>query len=41
MIAAPSPVERLKVNPRWAKLPLFERKGWRTMAFGEFAESVN
>ena len=32
---------KLKPNPHWAKLPLFDRKGWRTMAFGEFAESVN
>ena len=32
---------QLKPNPEWAKLPLFDRKGWRTMAFGEFAESVN
>ncbi|MBI5818276.1 MAG: restriction endonuclease subunit S [Verrucomicrobia bacterium] len=31
----------LSVNPHWARLPLFDRKGWRTMAFGEFAESVN
>lgn len=31
----------LRPNPHWARLPLFERKGWRTMAFGEFAESVN
>lgn len=31
----------LRANPDWAKLPLFDRKGWWTMAFGEFAESVN
>ncbi len=30
-----------QVNPHWAKLPLFERKGWRTMPFDEFADSVN
>ncbi|MCX6927765.1 MAG: hypothetical protein NT154_31825 [Verrucomicrobia bacterium] len=30
-----------QVNPHWARLPLFDRKGWRTMAFGDFAESVN
>ena len=41
MIAVSPSVEMLKVNPHWAKLPLFDRKGWRTMAFGEFAESVN
>ena len=33
--------EKLKVNPDWAKLPLFDRKGSRRLAFGEFAQSVN
>jgi restriction endonuclease S subunit len=28
-------------NPDWASLPLFDRKGWKRMHFGEFAESVN
>ena len=31
----------LRVNPDWAKLPLFDRKGWKRLPFGEFAESVN
>lgn len=31
----------LRPNPDWAKLPLFDRKGWRTLPFAEFAESVN
>ncbi len=31
----------LRPNPDWAKLPLFDRKGWRTLQFAEFAESVN
>ena len=30
----------LRPNPAWAKLPLFDRKGWKRMAFGEFAESI-
>lgn len=30
----------LKPNPAWASLPLFDRTGWKRMAFGEFAESV-
>ncbi len=30
-----------QVNPNWAKLPLFNRKGWKRMAFGQFAENVN
>ena len=28
-------------NPDWAKLPLFDRKGWRRMPFGAFADSIN
>lgn len=27
-------------NPLWAKLPLFDRTGWRRVAFGDFAESI-
>ncbi len=34
-------IDSLKPNPNWARLPLFERKGWKRMAFGQFAESVN
>jgi type I restriction enzyme M protein len=30
-----------KANPNWAKLPLFDRKGWKRVAFGQFADSVN
>jgi restriction endonuclease S subunit len=30
----------LKPNPAWASLPLFDRTGWKRMAFGEFAESI-
>lgn len=30
-----------QVNPHWARLPLFDRKGWKRMAFAQFAESVN
>ena len=41
MTAAPPPLAKLQPNPHWARLPLFDRKGWRTMAFGEFAENVN
>ncbi len=41
MTAALPALAKLKPNPHWARLPLFDRKGWRTMAFGEFAESVN
>ena len=31
----------LKINPDWAKLPLFDRTGWKHLPFGAFAESVN
>ncbi len=41
MVASLQNLDKLKPNPEWAKLPLFDRKGWRKMAFGEFAESVN
>ncbi len=27
-------------NPHWAKLPLFDRTGWKRMAFGDFAHSI-
>lgn len=32
---------KLSINPDWAKLPLFDRKGWKRYPFGAFAESVN
>jgi len=28
-------------NPDWVKLPLFDRKGWKRMPFGAFADSIN
>lgn len=31
---------KLKPNPAWATLPLFDRTGWKRMAFGEIAESI-
>ncbi len=33
-------IAALQPNPAWASLALFDRKGWRRMAFGEFAESI-
>ena len=36
-----SSLESLRANPDWAKLTLFDRKGWKRLPFGEFAESVN
>src|SRR4051812_1356955 len=32
---------QLRINPGWAKLPLFDRAGWKRLPFGAFAESVN
>ena len=31
----------LMPNPDWTKLPLFDRKGWKRLPFGAFAQSVN
>ncbi len=41
MYASVKAFDNLKPNPDWAKLPLFDRKGWKIVPFGEFAESVN
>jgi type I restriction enzyme S subunit len=35
MIPRPRSFAQLKPNPDWAKLPLFDRKGWKTVRFGE------
>src|SRR5437868_7986858 len=32
---------KLKPNPNWAKLPLFNRKGWSRFRFGDVVENVN
>ena len=34
-------LDGLRPNPDWAKLPLFDRKGWKRMPFGAFADSIN
>jgi hypothetical protein len=34
MTAAPPTLARLKPNPHWAKLPLFNRKNWSHVRFG-------
>lgn len=41
LTAALPTLATLGPNPDWAALPLFERKGWKRMPFGRFAESVN
>jgi restriction endonuclease S subunit len=40
MNVALSSLAKLKPNPAWGSLPLFDRTGWRRMAFGMFAESI-
>ena len=30
-----------RVNPDWARLPLFDRKGWTRVRFGDVVENVN
>ena len=30
-----------RVNPDWARLPLFDRKGWKRVRFGDVVENVN
>ncbi|MEQ1749798.1 MAG: restriction endonuclease subunit S [Prosthecobacter sp.] len=40
MNATSPSLANLKPNPAWASLPLFDRTGWKRMAFGEFAESI-
>ncbi|MEI7731384.1 MAG: restriction endonuclease subunit S [Verrucomicrobiota bacterium] len=32
---------KLKPNPQWAKLPLFDRKGWKRFRFDDIVENVN
>ena len=29
------------VNPDWAKLPLFDRKGWKRVRFGDVVDNLN
>jgi restriction endonuclease S subunit len=34
-------IAKLKPNPQWATLPLFSRKGWSRVRFGDAVENVN
>jgi hypothetical protein len=40
MTATLPSLARLQPNPAWTSLPLFDRTGWKRMAFGQFAESI-
>jgi restriction endonuclease S subunit len=41
MTTALPKLEKLKPNPNWAKLPLFNRKNWSRFRFGDVVENVN
>lgn len=33
-------LQKLRVNPDWAKLPLFDRKGWKRVRFGDVVRQL-
>jgi type I restriction enzyme S subunit len=33
--------DHLRPNPDWARLPLFDRKGWKRVRFGDVVENLN
>ena len=42
MISSTQTVDGLGVpNPEWAKLPLFDRTGWKRVRFGDVVENCN
>ena len=41
MTTALPKLETLKPNNNWAKLPLFNRKNWTRVRFGEVVENLN
>ena len=41
MTTSPSITAKLKPAPSWAKLPLFNRKNWSRLRFGDIVENVN
>jgi len=41
MTTALPKLEKLKPNPHWAKLPLFNRKNWSRVRFDDIVENVN
>src|SRR6266853_2101678 len=34
-------LDRLKVHPNWAELPLFDRSTWKRVCFGDVVENLN
>jgi hypothetical protein len=41
MTATLPPLSKLKPNPAWAALPLFDRTGWKRVRFGDVVENCN
>jgi len=41
MTSAIPSLSQLKPNPAWAKLPLFDRKGWKRVRFDDVVENLN
>jgi type I restriction enzyme, S subunit len=41
MVAALSSLTLLQLNPNWARLPLFDRKAWQRVRFGDVVENLN
>lgn len=41
MIFPPSSFDGLRPNPEWAKLPIFDRRGWKRLPFGAFVDNIN
>ena len=41
MITSLPPFAKLKPNPAWATLPLFDRTGWKRVRFGDVVENCN
>jgi hypothetical protein len=41
MTAALPSIFQLQPNPDWARLPLFDRKGWKRVRFGDVVQNLN
>ena len=41
MTSARATLEQLRINPDWAKLPLFDRSKWKRVRFGDVVENLN
>lgn len=41
MTSVRATLEQLRINPNWAKLPLFDRSKWKRVRFGDVVENLN